>query len=73
MEYERKHWLRSSVPTGYKNMVAHSFRSKAIHESEFENLSKLRKQGMAIKDIAKIFGCSGHTIMTTLKHIAESA
>lgn len=69
MEYERKHWLRSSVPTGYKNMAPHSYRPKAICESEYDNLKNLRDKGVKIDEIARMFGCSAHTIRTTIKHI----
>jgi hypothetical protein len=69
MEFERKHWLRSQVPTGYSHMKAHSFRSKAIHESEYNNLEKLHKDGRPTKEIAKLFGCSEHSVKVTLKHI----
>jgi len=69
MEYEKKFWLNSKVPTGFNYSRPKRIKPRAIHESEYERLKDLRDEGKSPKELALLFGCSKHSVISTLKHI----
>lgn len=69
MEYERRYWIHSKVPTGYGVTKYKKFRPNVIHESEYEKLKELHNEGKSPKELAILFGCSPYSILKTLKLI----
>ena len=69
MEFEKKYWLRSQVPTGYVYNKAKITKKKAIHDDEIDRLKELRDQGKTVKEISVLYGCSASSIIKTLREI----
>lgn len=66
MEYERRFWVQSQVPTGYKASRQKSSRPRAIPECEYDYLKRLRSEGSSLSEISRLMGCSTQTVRTVL-------
>lgn len=71
MEYERNFWVRSQLPTGLAIRRPKKTSPKAIPESQYENLKKMRDEGLDIKEISRLFGYSPYCISSAFKKIDE--
>lgn len=69
MEFEKKYWIRSKVPTGYTYNKPKITKRKAIHESELGRLKEMRDQGKSVKELSILCGCSTFSVIKTLKEI----
>lgn len=61
MEYEKKFWIKSHVPTGL-GMWPKRKKRKVIREEHYKDIKKLLDDGKTFKEIGLIMGVSWHTI-----------
>ena len=61
MEYEKKFWIRSRVPTGLGGWPKKKKR-KIVSEESYEYIKQLSDEGKSLQEIANLMGCSWVTI-----------
>ena len=69
MEYERSFKSKPELPTGFDYKRKRRPNLKAIPESQYEGLRKMRDDGVEIKEISRLMGYSPYCIASTLKRI----
>lgn len=61
MEYEKKFWIRSHVPTGLGGWPKRK-KKKLIPEESHAYIKQLLDEGKSFKEVAALMGCSWITI-----------
>ena len=71
MEFENRFWINSHLPTGYIAGRRKYKRRKIFPEEEYDNVRKMRNDGLSVDDIALRYACSPHSVRNVLRQIRE--